>query len=98
MLIILAAAGLVVTLVARWRRLRPAAHVLLPVLLAAALPARRHPGLAATAGILLPSSRRPGIGCPEPSRPMRTASTQLGCGMAPEAAEQVPAGINGVEL
>jgi hypothetical protein len=48
--LILAAAGLVVTLVASWRRLRPAAHVLLPVLLAAALPARRHPGLAVIAG------------------------------------------------
>jgi hypothetical protein len=44
-LIILAAAGLVVTLVASWRRLRPAAHVLLPVLLAAALqPPPSRPG------------------------------------------------------
>jgi chromate transporter len=61
-LVILAAAGLVVTLVANWRRLRPAAHVLLPVLpvlpvalLTAAIPARRHPGpgLAAIAGEFL---------------------------------------------
>jgi hypothetical protein len=41
--------------------------------------------LVPTAGIFLPSSRRPSIGCPEHSRPMRTASTQLGCGMAPES-------------
>jgi chromate transporter len=50
-LVILAAAGLLVTLVANWRRLRPASRCLpavLPVeLLAAAVPARRHPGLAA---------------------------------------------------
>ena len=55
-LVILAAAGLVVALVANWRRLRPAAHVLLPVaLLTAAIPARRHPGpgLAAIAGEFL---------------------------------------------
>jgi chromate transporter len=56
-LVILAAAGLVVTLVANWRRLRPAAHVpmlVLPVaLLAAAAPARRHPGLAAIAAEFL---------------------------------------------
>jgi chromate transporter len=55
-LVILAAAGLVVTLVANWRRLGPAAHVLVPVLpvwLAAAVPARRHPGLAAIAAEFL---------------------------------------------
>jgi chromate transporter len=55
-LVILAAAGLVVTLVANWRRLRPAPRCLLPVLpvlLATALPARRHPGLAAVAGEFL---------------------------------------------
>jgi chromate transporter len=49
-LAILAAAGLLVSLVANWRRLRPAPHLLLPVLpvwlLAAAVPARRHPSLA----------------------------------------------------
>jgi chromate transporter len=58
-LVILAAAGLLVTLVANWQRLRPAAHMLLPVLpvalLTAAIPARRHPGpgLAAIAGEFL---------------------------------------------
>ncbi len=56
-LVILAAAGLVVTLVANWRRLRPAGCSLLPVLpvglLATAVPARRHPGLAALAGEFL---------------------------------------------
>jgi chromate transporter len=56
-LVILAAAGLLVTLVANWRRLRPAAHLVLPILpvwlLAAAVPARRHPGLAAIAGEFL---------------------------------------------
>jgi Chromate transporter len=56
-LVILTAAGLAVTLVANRRRLRPAAHCRLPVLpvppvglLAAAVPARRHPGLVAIAG------------------------------------------------
>jgi chromate transporter len=56
-LVILAAAGLVVTLVANWQRLRPAAHLLVSVLpvawLTAAVPARRHPGLAAIAGEFL---------------------------------------------
>jgi chromate transporter len=55
-LAILAVAGLAVTLSANWRRLRFAAHSLLmapPVTLAAALPARRHPGLAAVAGEFL---------------------------------------------
>jgi chromate transporter len=56
-LVILAAAGLVVSLVSNWRRLRPAARSLLPVLpvglLATAAPARRHPGLAAVAGEFL---------------------------------------------
>jgi chromate transporter len=56
-LVILAAAGLVVTLVANWRRLRPAGCSLLPVLpvglLATAVPDRRHPGLAAIAGEFL---------------------------------------------
>ena len=56
-LVILAAAGLVVTLVANWRRLRPAGCSLLPDLpvglLATAVPARRHPGLAALAGEFL---------------------------------------------
>jgi chromate transporter len=58
-LVILAVAGLAVTLSANWRRLRLAAHSVmpvlpaLPVLLAAALPIRRHPGLAAIAGEFL---------------------------------------------
>jgi chromate transporter len=57
-LVILAAAGLMVTLAANWRRLRPAQLLLsatpvLPVLLAAAVPARRHPGLAAVAAEFL---------------------------------------------
>ncbi len=56
-LVILAAAGLVVSLVSNWRRLGPAARSLLPVLpvglLATAAPARRHPGLAAVAGEFL---------------------------------------------
>ena len=56
-LVILATAGLVVTLVANWQRLRPAAHLLVSVLpvawLTAAVPARRHPGLAAIAGEFL---------------------------------------------
>lgn len=56
-LVILAAAGLVVSLVSNWRRLRPAARSLLPVLpvglLATAAPARRSPGLAAVAGEFL---------------------------------------------
>jgi hypothetical protein len=50
---ILAVAGLAVTLTANWRRLHSAARFLLPVLLAAALPARRHPDLAAVAGEFL---------------------------------------------
>jgi chromate transporter len=60
LLAILAAAGLVVTLAANWRRLRPATRCLLPTLpilpvglLATAVPARRHPGLAAIAGEFL---------------------------------------------
>jgi chromate transporter len=56
-LAILAAAGLVVSLGGNWRRLRPAARSLLPLLpvglLATAAPARRHPGLAAVAGEFL---------------------------------------------
>jgi chromate transporter len=59
-LVLLAAAGLVVSLVTNWRRLGPAAHSLLPVLLvlpagllAAGAPARRDPGLAAVAGEFL---------------------------------------------
>lgn len=56
-LVILAAAGLVVSLVSNWRRLRPAARSLLPVLpvglLATAAPARPRPGLAAIAGEFL---------------------------------------------
>ena len=58
-LVILAAAGLVVTLLANWRRLRPTADHLLAVLpaalLTAAVPARRHPGpgLVAIAGEFL---------------------------------------------
>jgi chromate transporter len=55
-LVILAVAGLAVTLSANWRRLRLVAHSVLPalpVLLAAALPPRRHPGLAAVAGEFL---------------------------------------------
>jgi chromate transporter len=56
-LVILAAAGLVVSLGSNWRRLGPAAGFLLPVLpvglLATAAPARRHPGLAAVAGEFL---------------------------------------------
>jgi chromate transporter len=57
-LVILAAAGLVVSLVSNWRRrLGPAARSLLPVLpvglLTTAAPARRHPGLAAVAGEFL---------------------------------------------
>jgi len=56
-LVILAAAGLVVSLVSNWLRLRPTAGVLLPVLpvglLAAAASARHHPGLAAVAGEFL---------------------------------------------
>jgi chromate transporter len=60
LLVILAAAGLLVTLVANWRRLRPATRCLLPTLpilpvglLATAVPARRHLGLAAIAGEFL---------------------------------------------
>jgi chromate transporter len=60
LLAILAAAGLVVTLAANWRRLRPATRCLLPTLpilpvglLATAVPARRYPGLAAIAGEFL---------------------------------------------
>jgi chromate transporter len=49
-LVILAAAGLVVTLVANRRRLRPCRARAAAGLLAAALPARRHPVLAAIAG------------------------------------------------
>jgi chromate transporter len=56
-LVILAAAGLVVSLVSNWRRLRPAARSLLPVLpvglLAAAAPTRHRPGLAAVASEFL---------------------------------------------
>jgi chromate transporter len=55
-LVILAVAGLAVTLSANWRRLRLVAHSVvpvLPVLLAAAVPTRRHPGLAAVAGEFL---------------------------------------------
>jgi chromate transporter len=56
-LIILAAAGVVVSLVSNWRRLRPAARSLLPVLpvglLAAAAPTRHRPGLAAVASEFL---------------------------------------------
>jgi chromate transporter len=56
-LVILAAAGLVVSLVSNWRRLRPAARSLLPVLavglLATGAPARPRPGLAAIAGEFL---------------------------------------------
>jgi chromate transporter len=54
---ILAAAGLVVSLASNWRRLDHAARSVLPVLpvglLAAAAPARPHPGLAAVAGEFL---------------------------------------------
>jgi chromate transporter len=58
-LVILAAAGLVVGLAANWRRLRSAAHCLLPVLtvglLVGSVPARRGPGpgLVAVAGEFL---------------------------------------------
>jgi chromate transporter len=56
-LVILATAGLLVSLVANWQRLRPAAHLLVSVLpvawLTAVVPARRHPGLAAIAGEFL---------------------------------------------
>jgi chromate transporter len=55
-LVILAAAGLVVSLASNWRRLRPAARsLLLPVLglLAIAASARRHPSLTAVAGEFL---------------------------------------------
>jgi len=56
-LVLLAASGLMVSLVSNWRRLRPAARSLLPVLpvglLATAAPARPQPGLAAVAGEFL---------------------------------------------
>jgi chromate transporter len=56
-LVLLAAAGLVVSLVSNWRRPGPAARSLLPILpvglLATAAPARPQPGLAAVAGEFL---------------------------------------------